>query len=109
MSEDYSSVDRLGADVGPGYFRCVIVRRPNARCLGTTGEIVGKSHSLFVSVSDAEEREHTCPFEEYVRRSTGEIVKTSHRVISAGLSGLIRGDRVSSVCLTPKTETQLSY
>jgi len=79
------------------------VRRPNARCLGTTGETVGKSHSLFVSVSDAEEREHTCPLEEYVRRSTGEtVVNISRGLISAGLSGLIGGDKVSSVCLTPK-------
>jgi len=58
---------------------------------------------LFVSVSDAEEREHTCPLEEYVRRSTGEIVENISRgLFSAGLSGLIRGDKVTSVCLTPK-------
>jgi len=40
-------------------------------------------------VSDAEKREHICPLEEYVRRSTGEIVGKSHGFISAGLSGLV--------------------
>ena len=71
------------------------MRRPNARCLGTTGEFGGKSHSLFVSVSDADGREHTCPLEEYVRRSTGEIVGNISRVYSQhGLSGLIRGDKL---------------
>jgi len=75
-------------------FGVSIVRRPNARCLGTTGEIVGKSHSLFVSVSDADKREHTCPLEEYVRRSTGEIVVyISRGLFSAGLSGLFRETR----------------
>ena len=63
-------------------FGASIVRRLNARCLGTTGEIVGKSHSLFVSVSDADGREHTCPLEEYVRRSTGEIVGNISRIYS---------------------------
>ena len=63
-------------------FGASIVRRPNVRCLGTTGEIVGKSHSLFVRVSDADGREHTCPLEEYVRRPTGEIVGNISRVYS---------------------------
>ena len=56
----------------------------------------------FVSVSDAEKREHTCPLEEYVRRSTGEIVEN----VSWGyLSRAERShwrDEVTSVCLTPK-------
>ena len=65
-----------------GNFGAPIGRRPNARCLGTTGEIAGKSHSLFVSVSDADGRERTCPFEEYVRRPTGEIVGNISRVYS---------------------------
>jgi len=36
MSEDYSSVDRLGADVGPEYFRCVTWETTERALSGTT-------------------------------------------------------------------------
>ena len=84
MSEDYSSVDRLGADEGPSIFGASIVRRPNARCLGQQFILsrAERSHwrDKVSSVSDAEKREHTCPLQEYVRRSTGEIVVNISRI-----------------------------
>jgi len=53
-------------------------------------------------VSDAEKREHICPLEEYVRRSTGEIVVNISRVYLSRAERSHWRDRVSSVCLTPK-------
>jgi len=37
MSEDYSSVDRLGADVGPEYFRCVNCEATERKLSGYNG------------------------------------------------------------------------
>jgi len=48
----------------------------------------------YVSVSDDGKREHICPLEEYVCRTTGEIVEKSHGFISAGLSGLVGETRL---------------
>ena len=59
-------------------------------------------------MSDAEKREHTCPFEEYVRRSTGEIVvNISRGLFSAGLSGLIGRKGFVSVSDAEKKETAI--
>jgi len=62
--------------------------------------LIGET-SVTSVVPDAEKREHSCPLEEYVRRSTGEVWK-SHGFISAGLSGLVGETGSRQFCLTPK-------
>ena len=86
MSDDYSSVDRLGADVGPEYFRCVTYRRPNARCLeqrfisaGLSG-LVGETRLRQLGLT-TKKGENICPLEENVRRLTSEIVEKISRDI----------------------------
>jgi len=90
MSEDYSSVDRLGADVGPEYSQ--------------QGWAVSLERLGYVSVSDAEKREHICPLAEYVRRSTGEIVVNISRVYLSRAERFRSRDKVTSVRLTPKNK-----
>ena len=85
-----------------GNFGASIVRRPNARCPSTTGEIV-ENLTVYSSVC-------LTPIDGNVRVllrnmfavQQVRLLETSHGLFSAGLSGLIRGDKVTSVCLTPK-------
>jgi len=60
-------------------------------------------------VSDAKKRENTCPLEEYVRRSTGEIVENISRVYLSRAEWSHWRDKVSSVCLTPRNENIVSF
>jgi hypothetical protein len=89
MSEDYSSVDRLEADVGPEYFSVRHLETTERPLSGTTVYLSRAERSRWRDkvtsvVTDAEKREHICPLEEYVRRSTGEIVEKSHGLSQQG-------------------------
>jgi len=86
MSEDYSSVDRLGADVRPTVFSGRHLGTTELALSGTTAYLSRAEQSRWrdrvTSVgTDDEKREHSCTLEEYVRRLTGEIVEKISRDI----------------------------
>ena len=83
-----------------GIFGASIVRRPNARCPSTTGEIVENltvNSSVCLTPIDGNVR---VLLRNMFAVQQVRLLETSHGLFSAGLSGLIRGDK--SVCLTPK-------